>query len=149
MVWLGTFAAKYLTSQARHLQNFLDQEGTSAAAVFDWLKALIGVNRPDPVPKPRARKQAPDGYVGSFVEREDSATLARICVDACKKRYGTPTPLELLVVGHSHKPCIAWTPHPETHAPIIVVDGGSWVQGAAQLVFGAGNRVSVFDIVKA
>jgi len=32
---------------------------------------------------------------------------------------------------------------------VIVVDAGSWVQGAAQILFGAGNRVSVFDIVKA
>lgn len=148
VVWLGTFAAKYLTSEARSLQNFIDQEGLNAAAVFDWLKALIGVNRPDPVPKPRPRKKAPDPYVGSFVEREDTASLVRICVDACKKRYGNPTPLELLVVGHSHKPCISWAPHPDSGKPVIVVDGGSWVHGAAQIVFGAGNRVSVFDIVK-
>ena len=57
--------------------------------------------------------------------------------------------VELLVVGHSHKPCVGWTPHPQSGKPVIVVDAGSWVQGAAQILFGAGNRVSVFDIVKA
>jgi hypothetical protein len=142
-------AAKYVTSQARNLQNFLDQEGTNAAAVFDWLKALVGINRPDPVPKPRPRKRAPDGFIGSFVEREDMASLVDIVLDACKKRYGTPDPLELLVVGHSHKPCVSWIRHPLTGDPVIVVDAGSWVQGAAQILFGAGDRVSVFDIVKA
>jgi UDP-2,3-diacylglucosamine pyrophosphatase LpxH len=148
VVWLATLAAKYVTSAARSLEDFMDKEGASAASVFNWLKAMVGLNRPDPVPTPRARKPAPAGFIGSFVERESADQLVRIAVEACKLRYQTPTELELLIVGHSHKPCVAWTPHPESKRPVVIVDAGSWVQGAAQLLFGAGDRISVFDIVK-
>lgn len=147
-VWLGTLAAKYLTSEARNLQRFLDAEGADAGAVLDWLTALVGLNRPDPVPDPRARMGAPGaGVLGSFVERESTKELVAIAVLACKQRYPAPNALELLVVGHSHKPCLAWTPHPDNGRPVVVVDAGSWVYGAAQLLFGAGDRVTVFDIV--
>jgi UDP-2,3-diacylglucosamine pyrophosphatase LpxH len=148
-VWLATLAAKYVTSEVRSLQNFFDKEGTNPGAALHWLGALMGLNRPDPVPIPRARLATPAGFTGSFVDREDSAALVGIAVKACAKRYPTPEPLQLLVVGHSHKPCIAVTPHPASGKPVVVVDGGSWVQGAAQLVFGAANRVSVFDIIAA
>ncbi len=148
VVWLATLAAKYVTSAARSLQNFMDKEGSNAGAVFHWLTALVGLNRPDPVPTPRARKQAPAGFVGSFVDRESTDKLVQIATEACKQLYAHPNELELLIVGHSHKPCIGWTPHPESQRPVVVVDAGSWVQGAAQLLFGAGDRISVFDIVK-
>jgi UDP-2,3-diacylglucosamine pyrophosphatase LpxH len=148
VVWLATLAAKYVTSEARNLQNFLDKEGVNAASVVHWLGALVGLNRPDPVPAPRARKgTAGPAFAGTFVDREAVDKLVRIAVDACKRLYVPPAELELLVVGHSHKPCVSWTPHPDSDRPVIVVDAGSWVQGAAQLLFGAGHRVSVFDIV--
>jgi hypothetical protein len=149
-VWLGTLAARYVTSEARNLEDYLDKEGSNLQAVADWLGSLIGLNRPDPTPNPRRRMDAsPAGFSGNFVVREGAADLVRIAVHACAELYAVPVPLELLVVGHSHKPCISVTPHPLSGEPVVIVDGGSWVQGAAQIVFGAGNRISVFDIVKA
>jgi hypothetical protein len=147
-VWIATLVAKYVTAQARNLENFLDQEGTNITAVRDWLMSLVGLNRGDPVPTPRTRKQAPLGFAGSFVERESCAELVKVAVDACAKRYPAPEPLEVLLVGHSHKPCVAYAPHPVSKKPVIVVDAGSWVQGAAQILFAAGDRISVFDIVR-
>ena len=147
-VWLATLAAKYVTSSARSLQNFLDQEGMSVGSALHWLLALVGLNRPDPTPSPRPRKDAPAGFIGSFVERESNEQLVQIAIRACRQLYATPNDLELLVVGHSHKPCISWTHHPNTQKPVIVVDAGSWVQGAAQILFGADDRITVFDIVK-
>ncbi|MCU0687931.1 MAG: hypothetical protein MUF34_37750 [Polyangiaceae bacterium] len=147
IVWLATLAANYVTSQARSLQKFIDRQGFVGA--LGWLTSLVGVNRPDPTPEPRPRISAPPDIEGDFVEREQSAALVKIAVEACKLRYQPePAELELLVVGHSHKPCIAWTPHPDTGNPVVIVDAGSWVYGAAQLLFGAGDRVSVFDVVR-
>jgi hypothetical protein len=82
------------------------------------------------------------------VLREDADRLVGIAVEACKLQYPAPTEMELLVVGHSHKPCVDWVSHPDSKRPVIVVDAGSWVEGAAQLLFGAGDRISVFDILK-
>ncbi|HKO51167.1 MAG TPA: hypothetical protein VJV79_25835 [Polyangiaceae bacterium] len=148
LVWLATLAAKYVTSAARNLEHFLDKEGASVGTVINWLTAMVGLNRPDPVPIPRARKDAPAGFVGSFVERECNEQLLQIASKACRKLYGSPNELELLIVGHSHKPCISWAPHPDSKRPVVIVDAGSWVESAAQLLFGAGDRISVFDIVK-
>ncbi len=148
-VWLGTLAAKYVWAEVRNLQDFFDLQGTNLGAFRDWVKSLVGSNRHDPRPTPRVRQTTPDGFAGSFVEREDMAALVRIAVEAGSRSYAQPNPLELLLVGHSHKPCVGATPHPTTGKPVVVVDGGSWVQGAAQIVFGAANRISVFDIVPA
>ncbi|HEU4534248.1 MAG TPA: hypothetical protein VFS00_09020 [Polyangiaceae bacterium] len=147
IVWLATLAATYVTSQARSLQTFIDREG--AAGALGWLTSIVGLNRADPVPKPRPRASAPPGIEGDFVEREQSEALVKIAVGACKQRYQpAPAELELLLVGHSHKPCVAWAPHPDSGRPVVIVDAGSWVYGAAQLLFGAGDRVSVFDVYR-
>jgi UDP-2,3-diacylglucosamine pyrophosphatase LpxH len=148
VVWLATLAARYVTTQGRTLENFIDKEGVKLGTFTAWLGAMMGLNRPDPVPEPRARRAPPPGMAGSFVEREQVDLLVAIAVEACRLRYPQPTPLELLLVGHSHKPCLAWTPHPTTQKPVIVIDAGSWVYGAAQILFGAGNRITVFDIVR-
>jgi hypothetical protein len=148
VVWLSTLAAEHGFSAVRGLEDFFDKEGASAGAFFHWLTALVGLNRPDPVPTPRVRKEPPAGFIGSFVEREGNEQLVQIASKACQKLYASPNPLELLIVGHSHKPCISWTQHPDSQQPVIVVDAGSWVQGAAQILFGADDHITVFDIVK-
>jgi len=148
VVWLATLAAHFVPKAARDLEDFLDKEGASIGTALNWLKALVGLNRPDPVPIPRARKPAPPGFIGSFVERESNEQLLQIAIKACQKLFPNPNPLELLIVGHSHKPCVSWAHHPDSERPVVVVDAGSWVQGAAQILFGADDRISVFDIVK-
>jgi hypothetical protein len=146
-VWLGTLAAKYVWGEVRNLQDFFDLQGVSLGSFWNWVNSLVGENREGPKPKPRARLTTPDGFKGSFVQRENVAELVRISVEATARLYTHPDPLELLLVAHSHKPCVGVTPHPVTGSPVVVLDGGSFVQSSAQLVFGAANRISVFDIL--
>ncbi|MCA9639503.1 MAG: hypothetical protein KC492_02385 [Myxococcales bacterium] len=149
-VWLGTLAANYLSSKFRNLEEFMDKQGNFEGAK-DWLLKLVGLNRDDPTPTGRPPQAPPsDGQTwhAKFVQRESMASLVAIAQAAVDRLYTNAASLELLVVGHSHKPCIGWTPHPNTKKPVVVIDCGAWVYGQANLMFAAGNVAAVYDIVK-
>ncbi len=149
-VWLGTLAATYLSSSFRNLEEYMDKQGNLEGA-RDWLLNLVGLNRDDPQPQGRPSQPGPnDGqtWAARFVKRESMASLVAIAQAATDRLYNNPTPLELLIVGHSHKPCIGWTSHPKTQKPVVVIDCGAWVYGQAQLMFAAGSVAAVYDIVK-
>jgi hypothetical protein len=171
-VWLGTLAATYAGSQFRSLQELIDKRGTDGALVWlgsmaaqtaasqlpgglgpikAWLVDLLGKAREDVQPEPRELLASPanePSLFAGFVKREAVARLARISVAATRKLYGPSVKdLQLLFVGHSHKACVSWTPHPTSGRPVVVVDAGSWAYGQAQLLFAAGNTVGVYDVV--
>lgn len=148
-VWLGTLAAKYISRDFTDLENFIDTQGGFSGAK-DWLLSLVGLNRDDPQPSGRPRLAAPqDGqrWSANFVKREAMDKLVRIAQEAINHSYPAPNAIELLIVGHSHQPCIGWTPHPTTGRPVVVIDCGSWVYSAAQILFAAGNVACVYNIV--
>lgn len=149
-VWLGTLAADYLSSEFRNLEEYMDKQGNLAGAEA-WLLSLVGLNREDPQATGRPRQDAPsDGqpWGADFVKREAMARLVKIAQAAADRLYTDAEPLSLLVVGHSHAPCVGWTPHPTTGKPVVVIDCGSWVYGAAQVMFAAGSIAAVYDVVR-
>lgn len=149
-VWLGTLAAKYISKDFTNLENFIDTQG-GLSGVKGWLLSLVGLNRDDPQPVGRPALAAPnDGqaWAAKFVKRESMDKLVRIAQEAVDRTYSAPKSIELLIVGHSHQPCVGWTPHPTTGKPVVVIDCGSWVYSAAQVLFAAGNVACVYDIVR-
>jgi hypothetical protein len=120
--------------------------------VKKWFLDLLGKARDDVPVAPRQPEPPPsDGraWYARFVRRESADRLAKIAVTATRGLYGDAVrELELLIVGHSHKACVSWTPHPESGHPVVVVDAGSWAYGQAQILFAAGNTVAVYDVVR-
>lgn len=171
-VWLGTLAATFVSSKFRDLTELIDKRGPEGALIWiggeaaeaavsqlpggiplvkAWLTRLLAEAREDVPQGPRPPQAPPmDGrtWYAHFVAREARKRLTRIASEAVKVLYGPDAnDLELLLVGHSHKACISWAPHPTTGSPVVVVDAGSWVYGQAQILFAAGNTLGVYDIV--
>lgn len=172
-VWVGALVAKFVSSDFRNLTELIDKRGEEGALIWlgshaaelavsqlpggfallrAWFIKLLAEARDDIPASPRPFAPAPnDGqrWYARFVKREHADRLAKIAIAASEKLYrASVRDLELLIVGHSHKPCISWTPHPRTKHPIVVADAGSWVFGAAQILFAASNTLAVYDIVR-
>jgi predicted phosphodiesterase len=109
----------------------------------------LGINRDDvhhperdainPPPWPAAFTNAP------FVNREDRAKLVAIS-DQLLATKPPGRKVDLLLVGHSHAPCISWSTA-KSGSPVVVVDGGSFSYDQSNLLIAAGNTVAIFDVV--
>ena len=100
---------------------------------------------PPPIPRPRDTRPPPTtiDQAAPYAVRESADVLATIVKKVADKRGSSFHP-RLLIVGHSHNPCVAWSD--AAGAPLVIVDAGGWVYGQSTLLLGAGDRVSVFSV---
>jgi UDP-2,3-diacylglucosamine pyrophosphatase LpxH len=129
-----------------NFQEYIDRQ--QAPGVATWLRDLVLGIREDPLPSPRPPdigKPPINVRTGQFVVREGVDTLASIVdkVSALPESHGRRA--DVLIVGHSHQPCVSWTEI--TGRPIFVIDTGCWVYGQANLLVAAGDTIAVFDVV--
>lgn len=145
-VAIATAAASFVP-KVTTFEAFVDRGYGAGSVIGGWLLSALGLLRDDPGPSSRPRDTragAPDPDA-NFVVRENVDVLASIVTKvAAQKNVAAP---KLLVVGHSHAPCVAWT---ETSAgPLLVADAGGWVYGQANVLLAAGDRLTVFDVTRA
>jgi len=143
VVAAATTVARFFPG-VRTIEEFIDSD----LDVDDALKALVhktfGTAHGDPAPaaRPRdARTGAPDPEA-PFVVRENADVIAAIVANVATMTK-QPMP-KLVLVGHSHNPCVAWSNVAES--PTILVDAGACVFGRFNLLLGAGDRITVFDV---
>ncbi len=137
---LATFVPSVTTFEA-----YVDRNYGLATAIGQSL--LHGLryqhDDPPPIPRPRDTRAVPASLDTSapYAVRENADTLATIVKKVADMRGFHP---KLLIVGHSHNPCVAWST--AGGAPLVIADAGGWVYGQATILLGAGDRVSVFSI---
>lgn len=143
VVAAATTLARFVPG-VRTLEAFIDSDLDAEDALKAVLKRTLGVAHGDPPPRARPvdpRGGSPDPET-TFAAREDSDALAAIVANvASASRCAMP---KLAVVGHSHNPCVAWSDAGD--APLVIVDAGACVFGRFNLLVGAGDRVTVFDL---
>jgi hypothetical protein len=90
-----------------------------------WTRGNQGGDKP----WPRAQGLPPAGWTAPWVARDGAAELVRA---ARGLEYLTNTPLEVAIIGHSHRPGIAsaWV---TAERQIALVDVGSWTYGRAEI----------------
>ncbi len=129
-----------------HLEEYIDRLG-GLPGVAQWLRdTFLGVRRDPPQPhRPPDQSLLPAGIrAGGFVVRENVDALASVVdkIGSLPASHGRRA--DVVIVGHSHAPCAAWTDTPGR--PIVVVDAGSWVYGQANLLVAAGDTIAVYDV---
>lgn len=145
VVAAATILARFIPGPARLLEDFIDAELDVGTALKDALLAALGKLREDPAPSQRpkdTRPGSPDA-TAVFVQRENADVLAKLATKVAS--ISNQSAPKLLVVGHSHNPCVAWSSAGGT--PMVIVDAGSCVYSRCNVLLGAGNRVTVFDVV--
>lgn len=132
----------------RTFEAYIDRNYGIASALGATLLHGLRLMREDPGPSARTvdTRSPPPGADGTFVLRERADRLAMIATAVANTTAGLRKP-RLLVVGHSHNPCVAWSS--AAGSPILIVDAGGWVYEQANLLLAAGDRASVFDVVPA
>jgi hypothetical protein len=139
---LATFVPTVTTFEA-----FVDRGYGTATALGQTLLHALRFQREDPGPVARVRdtRPVPTGLDPNapYVVRESADTLTQIAFKAAGL-HGAGYQPSLLIVGHSHNPCVAWST--AGGAPTLIVDGGGWVYGQATIVLAAGTRVSVMSV---
>jgi len=123
-------------------EAYLDRFGTGSG-IWNFMLDLRHL-RDDPGPQPRNPLAAPPGMTGPFVDRECNERLTAIVekVSAASNRD-----TELLIVGHSHNPCISWAPKSDGR-PLLIVDAGGWPYDQTNVLLAAGDTVAVYDVVR-
>ena len=129
------------------LEQYIDRLG-DGAGIARWLRdSLLGI-REDPPAQHRPPDNGPppaNVRSGQFVVRENVDAFASIVDKVAALPQSQGRSADVVIVGHSHAPCVAWTEI--TGRPIVVVDAGCWVYGQANLLVAAGDTVAVFDVV--
>ena len=143
---LATVMARFIPGTTR-FESYLDRLGI-VPGLARWL--LDGVHRvrddPGPQPRPPDPRPAPPGVrSGSFVLREHRDQLLRIAhrVGTLPESHGRSP--EVVIVGHSHSPCVAWSD--VTGSPVVLIDAGAWVYEQANLLLAADDTIAVFDVL--
>jgi hypothetical protein len=113
-----------------------------------WLLGLLLDSREDPGPQHRPKDlRLPPAPVlrGNFEQRENVDVLAQLVskIGALPESHGRSA--DVLIVGHSHAPCAAWTT--VTGKPLFIVDAGGWVYEQANLLIAAEDTVAVFNVL--
>ena len=143
VVAAATAVARFIPG-VRTFEEFVDSDLDAEAALKALVQKTFGTAHGDPAPaaRPRdARGGAPDPDA-PFVVRENADVIAAIVSNvATMSRQPMP---KLVLVGHSHNPCVAWSNVAET--PTILADAGACVFGRFNLLLGAGDRITVFDV---
>jgi UDP-2,3-diacylglucosamine pyrophosphatase LpxH len=127
-------------------EDYVDRLGFVGGGAKWVLDSLLGLREdPGPQARPIDRSAAPASVAsGSFVVRERLDHLATIVhkVELLPESHGRSA--EVLIVGHSHRPCAAWTD--VSGKPLVVVDAGGWVYDQANLLVAAEDTIAVFDV---
>ena len=145
-VALATSIGRFLPGVTK-FEAYVDRLGL-LPGIGEWLLSLLLDGRDDPGPQPRSVDQRPAPAVvrsGSFSVRENTAELANLVrkVGAMQESHGRSA--DVLIVGHSHVPCAAWTD--VGGKPLFIVDAGGWVYAQANLLIAADDTIAVFDVV--
>jgi UDP-2,3-diacylglucosamine pyrophosphatase LpxH len=129
------------------LEQYIDRLG-DGPGVTTWLRdSLLGIREDPPAQHRPPDNGRPPANIrsGQFVVRENVDAFASIVDKVAALPQSQGRAADVVIVGHSHAPCVAWTEI--TGRPIIVVDAGCWVYGQANLLIMAGDTVAVFDVV--
>jgi hypothetical protein len=143
VVAAATTVARFVPG-VRTLEAFIDSDLDAEDALKALVQKTFGTSHGDPPPAARSR----DGRDGApdpdapFVVREYADVIAAIVANVATMAK-QPMP-KLVLVGHSHNPCVAWSNVAET--PTILADAGACVFGRFNLLLGAGDRITVFDV---
>jgi hypothetical protein len=143
VVAAATTVARFVPG-VRTLEEFIDSDLDAEDALKALVQKTFGTAHGDPPPaaRPRdARPNAPDP-VAPFVVRENADVITAIVANVATMTK-QPMP-KLILVGHSHNPCVAWSNVGDS--PAILADAGACVFGRFNLLLGAGDRVTVFDV---
>ena len=144
-VALATSLAKVIPTVVS-IEEAVDQGDTG---LITLLTRLLGINRDDVHHPERAVIHPPPWPVtftnAPFVDREDRAKLIAL-TDQLLATKPPERKVDLLLVGHSHAPCISWSTA-KSGSPVVVVDGGSFSYDQSNLLIAAGNTVAIFDVV--
>jgi hypothetical protein len=110
---------------------FLGQLANAAQRIFDnsfqdpWTQGNEGGD----LPWEAAKGAPPIGWDAPWVARDDTAALVRA---ARGLEYFTEEPIEIVFVGHSHRPGIA-SASITAERRVTLVDVGSWTYGRAEI----------------
>jgi hypothetical protein len=143
---LATVMGRFIPGTSS-FEAYLDRMGI-LPGLARWLLDAVHRVRDDPGPQPRAAdpRALPAGVrSGSFMSREHRDQLARIAhqVGTLPESHGRSP--EVVIVGHSHAPCAAWSD--VTGKPIVLIDAGAWVYEQANLLLAADDTIAVFDVL--
>jgi len=130
-------------------ESYVDRLGT-AAGIGRWLLDSLLHVREDPGPqaRPEDHSALPSKVrSGHFVVRENVDQLATIAHKVGKLPGSNGRSADVVIVGHSHAPCAAWTDI--TGKPVIVVDAGAWAYDQANLLIAAEDTIGVFEVTRA
>ena len=142
---LATVMARFVPGTIQ-FEAYLDRMGI-LPGLGRWLLDTLSRVRDDPGPQPRSPdpRGAPPGVRrGSFSHREHLDQLLRIAhqVGLLPESHGRSA--EVVIVGHSHSPCAAWSD--VTGKPVVLIDAGAWVYDQANLLVAAQDTLTVFDV---
>jgi hypothetical protein len=143
VVAAATAVARFVPG-VRTFEEFIDSDVDAETALKALVHKTLGVSHVDPPPavRPRdARGGAPDPDA-PFVVRENTDVLAAIVSNIATMTHRAMP--KLVVVGHSHNPCVAWSNVGDS--PVFIADAGACVFSRFNLLLGAGDRVTVFDV---
>jgi hypothetical protein len=143
VVAAATTVARFIPG-VRTIEEFIDSDLDAEDVVKTLVHKTFGTAHGDPAPAARpkdARAGAPDPDA-PFVVRENADVIAAIVANVATMN-DQPMP-KLVLVGHSHNPCVAWSNVAES--PTILADAGACVFGRFNLLLGAGDRITVFDV---
>ncbi len=143
VVAAATTVARFFPG-VRTFEEFVDSDLDADDAMKALVQKTFGTAHGDPAPaaRPRdARAGAPDADA-PFVVRENADVITAIVANVATMNK-QPMP-KLILVGHSHNPCVAWSNVADS--PTILADAGACVFGRFNLLLGAGDRITVFDV---
>jgi len=143
VVAAATTVARFFPG-VRTIEAFIDSDLDAEDALKALVQETFGTAKGDPAPAARPRDPrtgAPDPEA-PFVVRENADVIAAIVANVATMAK-RPMP-KLVLVGHSHNPCVAWSNVGD--APTILADAGACVFGRFNLLLGAGDRITVFDV---
>ena len=144
-VHMATVIARFVPG-ILSLEQHIDRLGIGRG-IAEWLlESLLGIRRdPDFPDRPRDQRPIPPTVAsGSFVVRENVVELTAIAHQVSLMPQSQGHSARVILVGHSHDPCAAWT---DAHGePAVVIDVGSWAFERSTIAIAAGNAVAVFRI---
>lgn len=129
-------------------EAYVDRFGTGNG-IKEWLLSGFGALQEDPGPqaRPHDPDPAPPGVQANLVLREGRDTIARVVREVSKLTASHGRSARLVVVGHSHAPCVAVSRGGEQ--PTVIIDAGSWAYSQATVLLAAHDTAAVFDVAPA
>jgi UDP-2,3-diacylglucosamine pyrophosphatase LpxH len=106
--------------------------------VIDNSSADPWSDNPKSLPWPNAKVQGPAGWAAPWTARDDATQLGAAIsgFELCTKQ-----PVQVVIVGHTHRPGISWSPVAGRRVPIV--DAGSWTYGRAEFAVVCADGIGV------